>query len=252
MATSAASAAVVYSTGFEPSTYAPGSLSGQDGWTVVDTGTNGAVPWQVQAPAGGALGGSQEAVNTGAPNDDRQVHAFAAQTGTLYLSFTFQAPTVASGTQGDNFFSAVLSYSGNINNALGYRVNGGQHAAHTRNTSSNTVGSGSFVALDTTYTIVAKASKSTPSGNYDMVDIAVNPGATEPTTWTVSTTGDTGTSVLSSIVFFSGGSANAPFRFDNLAVGTSFADVTAVPEPATAGLVLCGAMLLGLRRRTSL
>ena len=55
---------------------------------------------------------------------------------------------------------------------------------------------------------------------------------------------------LSSIQLQSGGGAGTgtPFLFDELRVGSSFADVAPVPEPAALGL-LCVVTPLALRRR---
>ena len=77
-----------------------------------------------------------------------------------------------------------------------------------------------------------------------------NDTLTEPTTWEMETTGDKGASTGSCSMYLLGNEARANYRLDEVRVGTTWADVTPAPEPASLALLACGAVL-GVRRRRS-
>jgi hypothetical protein len=118
----------------------------------------------------------------------------------------------------------------------------------------NNLGSGSYFTGDP-FLIVGRVTFD-GSGN-ETVDLLVNPDSTtEPATWTASIStqnlGVTSLGYFGVYVNDSDPGNNAPFRIDGVAVGDSFSEVLAIPEPSTLmmsvlGLV-CGALVMRRRR----
>jgi hypothetical protein len=52
------------------------------------------------------------------------------------------------------------------------------------------------------------------------------------------------------LAYFESGFGNPSMSFDELRLGTTWASVTPIPEPASVGLLALGALMLALRRRT--
>ena len=269
-ASPAARATLIAYDGFE--SYSIGGLSGGNAGTGT-IGASGETGWSAAwnavsginvASAGLSYSGGTVVVNGGSKvaqidgatiNIDAADRSFASQTGTLYFSFLFSA--TAASLSNDDFVHFMLNNdtvntnSGGIGKltttdlSLGARVgttNGGT------TTSSSTLMTGG-----TTYFLVGKISK-VSSTNYNQIDLYINPTSNiEPGTASATSSADGG---FSSIPVFSLRTFNLDagdvYRFDELRVGTTFADVvpTAVPEPSAMGL-LCGgvAMFLSRRRR---
>lgn len=120
---------------------------------------------------------------------------------------------------------------------------------------SNQVATTSFtLAANTTYLIVSKFRTNTGTGGIDEVFLKVfSPTDTvaEPLTdgdWDISTNGNSSVTLANVRLDFSN-AAGQTNQFDELRIGTTFADVAAIPEPTSALLALCGGAGLLLRRR---
>lgn len=106
------------------------------------------------------------------------------------------------------------------------------------------------------FTWVIKAEKN-GSSNYNKVTLFVNPdlsyGSVENSgLGSASATLDTGVSTLSSFFFRTGtNSPNAAetFLIDSVAVGETWADISAVPEPGTINVLALTGVALIIRRR---
>jgi hypothetical protein len=221
--------------------------SGGTGWT----GNWAAVPGILVETAALSGGGTKAAESNDVTDSiTAATRAFAPQTGTVYFSLLFDA---VAGLTTDDFIHVYLANaasnvkSGGIGllstttDFLGARVgdvNGG-----------DTTSSTTAAVQGTTYLLVGKVSKTT-GGNYNRVDLFINPATTtEPVTPDATDAADSTVSTLSvfGIRTFNTDVGDR-YQFDEIKVGTTFADV--VPEPATAGLLtLAGATLLGRRRR---
>ena len=142
---------------------------------------------------------------------------------------------------------------GRIRRRLGGRVQaphpanaGGRETLGVRIGTANggdTTSSTTSAAQGGTYRLVGKLSK-TAGGNYNRVDLFINPTtATEPATPDATDTADSGVAALS--VFgvrtfnFDDGDR---YQFDDVTVGTTFADVAGVPEPTTLALLALPAL----------
>jgi hypothetical protein len=242
--------------GFE--SYSAGSgLSGGSAGTGV-TGPNGEFGWtsawtaisgiNVQSPGltGARTGEADDATNS----ITAATRGFTPQTDTVYFSLQYNA---AAGAEGSDFLHFYLSNDAAINNnsggigdidtglvRFGARV-GGTNGGTTSNSASD-------YAAATTYLLVGKLSKTT-AGNYNRIDLFINPaGTTEPGTADATQSGDAGIATVSVFALRTFNlDAGDKYRFDNVRIGTTFADVT--PEPATVSLLLCGGLGLLARRR---
>jgi hypothetical protein len=110
-------------------------------------------------------------------------------------------------------------------------------------------------AIDTTYLVVARIRTNTASGN-DEVFLKVfgpNDVVTEPTSdigWDLAASGNSGV-ILNQVRLDMTSTAGQKNQFDEFRVGTTFADVSGVPEPSAEALLAFGALVpLFKRRRT--
>lgn len=195
--------------------------------------------------------------NNGVGLDNVASRRFAAQTDTVYFSFLYRAE---SGAGADDFIQFALNNdvqianSGSIGdlsnvsgaNAFAARI-GGSSGGTSVNSSTSATGA-------TTFFLVGKMSK-TSGGNYNRMELFVNPTTlTEPGVVSATQNADSG---VSSISYFTLRISNLEtadqYRFDELRIGTTWADVTAIPEPGAAAGVFGGlalaAALCGRRRR---
>jgi len=258
-----AHAALVAYDGFETENIA--ALGGQSGGTGWSAGTWSAVSGvNVQAASlsytGGAVsvnGGSQTAAILNDTNNNSAVsRSFPSQTGTVYFSFLFAAPA---GLEETDFLSFQLNNDTNelSSAAIGMRNNMGNPFFTRLSTSGSATGTTVNSSINTdslaTFFLVGKLTKS--ATNYDRIDLFVNPTAlTEPVSADATSSADSG---IGTVSVFNIRSVNLDasdlYRFDEVRIGTSYADVvTAVPEPSSLILVGCGlAGLLVWRRLRS-
>jgi len=259
-------------------TYTPGAdLNGNNGgtgftsaWsanTIVDV-VNGGLSYN----AGNVQvnGGSNAVSINGAlagPTDNTFSRAFTGQSSTVYVSFLFQ-PVVNGGLGQDDFFQFMLNddtdseNSGTIGmrNQSGTIGNDGYFVRIRDNTADlGNPEAGVLSVLGRTDFLIGKFSVSGANGaNFDKFDLFINPtsnteGAPNATL--------TGNSVNALIDFFTLRTAFLDtldaYRFDELRIGTAFADVVPiipevapiVPEPATMTLAGLGLLALASRRK---
>lgn len=219
---------------------------GEFGWTSDWTAVSG-VTVGIAAPVGQRTGQINGATN----NIVAATRSFTPQTGTVYFSVTYRA---AAGLEGSDFLHFYLG-----NNTVANTNSGGFGDIDTTLTNFGArIGTGNggdttnslipSIAAQT-YLLVGKLSK-TSGGNYDRVDLYVNPVSTiEPVAADATDFADAG---ISTVSHFSVRSFNLDdgdiYQFDDVRIGTSFADV--VPEPGTLGVAgMAASGLLAMRRR---
>jgi MYXO-CTERM domain-containing protein len=229
------------------------TLAGNPGWTSLNTGTAPVIAVGnltvsgLAAPAGNhvstAGGNIQEALNA---------IGQTISSGTIYYSFALQLtslPTTAT------YSFALATGNTNYSSTVWFRADGAQFNIGLANRSNSTPEYDTqALSLDTTYFLV---------GAYEFVDgtgtnvstLWINPdassfGETAPA-YTLQATG--GTDMTSITQFLVRGASGSPaFIFDELRIGTTWAEVTPVPEPShfalAAGLLGLGLILLRRRR----
>jgi hypothetical protein len=240
-----------YGSGADLSGLSAGSGSpgpgGEFGWTSEWTAVPGV------SVAGAAPVGQRTAQINGATNNIvAATRSFAPQTGTVYFSVSYR---VVAGLEGSDFVHFYLGNNpasngntggfGDIDTTLtnfGARI-GTTNGGDTTNTTIPSIAAA-------TYLLVGKISK-TSGGNYNRVDLFVNPISTiEPALPDATDLGDAGIGTLS---HFSVRSFNLDvddiYQFDDVRIGTTFADV--VPEPGSIALlgIAAGGLLTTRRRR---
>ena len=214
--------------------------------------TNGAVTIN-----GGTLAAeaADPAGNLGVALDNVASRSFATQTGTVYFSFLFRAE---SGSGADDFIQFSLNNDTSITNSgsIGDLSNvSGTNTFASRiggTSGGSSVNSTTSVSDATTFFLVGKISK-TSTGNYNRMELFVNPTTlTEPGVVSATQNADSGTAAISHFTLRISNLETADqYRFDELRIGTTWADVVAVPEPATYAAFAggLGLMIAALRRR---
>ena len=95
----------------------------------------------------------------------------------------------------------------------------------------------------------------TGSATYNGVDLLVNPTSLSEATPTLTATNPAGTGVATFdnfVVRTARTDAGSQYNFDNLTIGTTFADVVPTPEPASMLVLLpLAGLLMRARRRVS-
>ena len=193
------------------------------------------------------LGGNELVINNGGSSS--LYNTFANQTGgQIYYSFLFNASAADSG---NNYFTALnpgtTAPSGSADAIDAYYYTNGKVYVRGAGASAN-AGTGSALTLNTTYLIV------------EMIDLTAKTGSL----WIDPTLGDgapTATASLSSLTatavdnigFKSQNTPGITYLIDNVRVGTTWADVTPVPEPSSIALAAAGLglMMAMIRRRRS-
>lgn len=238
--------------------------SGGSGWATNWASLSSVVAVSPSTPltyTSGAIslsGGTRSAqVSTTGTTDNVASRSFTAQTGTVYFSFLFR---IEAGAGADDFIQFSLNNdtdilnSGSIGdlsnvsgaNTFSARIGGVSGGASAQSTTP-AVGA-------TTFFLVGKISK-TSGGNYNRMSLFVNPTAlTEPGVASASQSADAG---FESLSFFTVRASNLEstdqYRFDELRIGTTWADVVTAPIPEpSAWAPLAGAAALSaafLRRR---
>lgn len=221
--------------------------NGEFGWTGDWAAVTG-VTTQTAVLSGGGSRAAEITDNTNSVT--AATRTFTPQTGTVYFSVLVDP---VAGLEGSDFLHFYLS-----NNALSNNNSGGVGLLQTTSdlfgarvggsNGGTTVNSNLSAVQGTTYLLVGKLSK-TSGGNYNRIDLFINPAsATEPGSTYATQNGDSG---IDTVSVFAVRSFNFDvgdrYQFDNVTVGTSFADV--VPEPGGLGLLALGALGLLARRR---
>ena len=261
LAASRAGATVIASDTFE--SYAPASqLGGQSGGTgftnayVVPSAlaTNVTVVNQSLNYSGGSItvnGGGRAVRVTGAADSNELIsRSFAPQTGSpVYFSFLYNT-----GTTTEAFLQFGLSSQAvaepQASVGLQGIAGGGAGAEGFFARAGATTLATSGIAANTTYLVVGRVSRGAGSNAYNVVDLFVNPTSLSESTPTLTATGpaNTGASSFSSFILRTARTdAGSQYNFDNLTIGTTFADV--VPEPGALGLLALGGLGLLARRR---
>lgn len=107
---------------------------------------------------------------------------------------------------------------------------------------------------DTTYLVVARMRTNTGTASNDEVFLKIfkeGDVVSEPLTdagWDLRASGNSGVN-LERVRLEMSNAAGQRNEFDEFRIGTSFADVTGIPEPGSAALLAVGALMLGQRQR---
>jgi hypothetical protein len=258
--------AVIASDDFE--SYAAGSqLSGQSGATgftgpyavTAANSSNVTVVNKSLSYSGGIVGvnGGSNAVQVAgvADSNDLIVRPIATQSGSpVYFGFLYSTNSTTeaflqfgleNGSAGDP--NASVGVQGNAANGTGAEG----FFARVPNAPATTVHASSGITAGTTYYVVGRISKGAGSSTYNTVDLFVNPTSLDESSPTLTATNvaNAGVSSFNNFVLCTARTdAGSLYDFDNLTIGTTFADVVPTPEPGCLGLL--GLSGLGLLRRS--
>lgn len=263
--------------------YSTGALAGNNGGTGFTSAytTNAASPAnelisvvnKTLSYSSGAisLSGGNNAVSIGLLSATNAINRqISSQNGdAIYMSFLFSVKNPA-GAIAETFMQFGLGAAANVEPKASVGVQGNLGGSGPENffarAGGGTIPAGSTqfitgsdsIAADTTYLVVAKMWKSTPGGGnaFNRVTLYLNPNSlTEPATATLAVTTAT-SDVTAAFSYFALRTArrnetddDETYYIDNLAIGTTFADVVSVPEPASIGMLVAGATLLATRKR---
>lgn len=179
--------------------------------------------------------------------------------GTYWFSALVQANGIAQG----NFNWMYSTLSTNGQNGVGFRLSNVGGSANFRAISGNNDGTsnpqaGSTFAVGSTHLIVGRLVLDSSSGSVLRLwvnpDLASTPTELSPDTAELAiSAADTATlrPSITGRAFGTGGADPAAnnLRYDEIRIGTTFADVVPVPEPASGVFALVGMLGLVLRRR---
>ena len=178
------------------------------------------------------------------------VNTYASQTsGQVYYSFLFNATAADSA---NNYFTAMNPGTSTPNGGSdaidAYYYSSGKIELRA-NAQSATAGTGPVLTLNTTYLIIEMIDLDAKTASLWVNPDASTFGGTAPAA-TASLSSITATAI-DNVGFKAQTAAGGPYLVDNLLIGTTWADVTGVPEPsvlALAGLGIFG-LIASARRR---
>ena len=170
-------------------------------------------------------------------------NTFANQTsGQIYYSFLFD-PTVVNSA--NNYFTAMNPGTSTPNGSSdaidAYYYSSGKIELRA-NAASATAGTGTALTIGTTYLIVEEIDLTAKTASLWIDPSSSTFGTLTPPTATATISGITATAIDN--VGFKAQSGTGSFLIDNVYIGTTWADVTPTPEPAT--FALTGLSMLGL------
>jgi len=167
---------------------------------------------------------------------------------TWYSSALFNPSAVAGESAVVNF----IDNSGNIR--WTYGIDGTGHFTVSVNPSGQQAATTTTLSAGTTYLLVSRIRTNTgPAGNDEVFLKVFAPGdaVAEPATdagWDITANGNSGVTLTNVRLDFAN-AAGQTNQFDEFRVGTTFTDVTGVPEPAGLSLLTLPALALLRRRR---
>jgi hypothetical protein len=240
-----ASATLLFSEAFN---YSPGALAGKTNpgnstaWTTAAT-TLSITSGDLTYPGLADQGGNELSITNGSATSS--INTFANQTsGQIYYSFLLDVVTQDSGNQ---YFTAMnpstTAPSGSADAIDCYLYSNGNIGLRTAGKSTVTSGP---LSLNTTYFVVEEFDFSASTA---YLYLNPTPGGAMPAA-TLSLAGSTATAIDNVGFKAQAAATTGSYLVDNLLIGTTWADVTPVPEPSTWMLVGSGlALMIGLARR---
>lgn len=243
---------------YDPFDYAVGDLTGNSGGTGWSAAWAARTEMDVVAASLSyskgeitASGGSAAAQITsliGSAQDNVANRTFAPQTGDVYFSVLFKP---AAGLDTNDFLQFIVNDDTDLHNAgsVGLR-NSTENGffARIRTSSADTNAKSNVQAvLGNTYLLVGKFFKSA-GGSYDKMSVWVDPQTLAEPAASATVMSSSGSATVSYLTMrTSDMEVGDQFQFDELRIGTTWADV--VPEPATLTLLALGAVVAALRGR---
>lgn len=239
-------------------------LNGGTGWggnaftdgdalpTIAATTTSLAYPTGVPlTPTGGRIATTAEAANNPAYRLLGTTMSLADNGGVFYSSALFRSSAVAGELASvlfDRSSDNMIRWYYGIDNTGRFSVAVNPSESVQRAYSTTTT------VANTTYLLVAMLRNNTGPGGNDEVFLKVfaeGSPIVEPATdadWDLTANGNSGV-VLNRVRLSFTNAPGQSNEFDELRVGTTFADVTGIPEPATTALLAGAAIALARRRR---
>lgn len=233
-----------------------------EGWTVQDIALGGSIvpsTMSYSVPGGGTVSATSAIQFTGSPLGSGVQRALASPQNGDDIYISFLTKWESGEVNGNDFVIWYFDTNGGPN--IGYKANQGSgddgpDFVGRTGGSTNEYAPDELVIGDT-YFVVGHLSKSTPGADnpYDTYGLWVNPAFGDVGSPESVSTGASNISEFTDVGVRShqindGGAAPDDLRFAALSIGTNWADVVPVPEPASSLLAFSGVLaLLAMRRR---